>query len=113
MARPCETPPKKWLPALINSFDENWLPVGGGGDGVTSGDGDRGGIVPVVYAITGVQTTAAITLAITATRKLIVTAGSLGQRYEATPLSSRNESKVSPLLRRSLGRFRRRHMGRL
>ena len=40
IARPCETPPKKWLPALINSFDENWLAVGGGDHGVTSGGGD-------------------------------------------------------------------------
>jgi hypothetical protein len=33
-------------------------------------------MVPVVCAITGVHTTAAIALAIAATRKLIITAGS-------------------------------------
>jgi len=97
MARPCETPPKKWLPALINSFDENWLAVGGGDDGVTSGDGAWGGIVPLVCAVTGVHTMAAITLAIAATRKLIITAGSPSASNSRTtlrsrsPLSSRNE----------------------
>ena len=90
-------PPKKWLPALINSFDENWLAVGGGDDGVTSGGGDWGGIVPVVCAMTGVHATAAITLAIAATRKLIITAGSPSASNSRktlrsrSPLSSRNE----------------------
>src|SRR5215469_8935396 len=89
MARPCETPPKKWLPALINSFDENWLPASGGDDGVTSEDGDWGGIVPVVCAITGVHTAAAIT-AIAATRKLIITAGSPSAANSRTTLRGRS-----------------------
>src|SRR5262249_35013563 len=66
-------------------------------DGVTSGGGDWGGMVRVVWAVTGVVATAAITLAIAATRKLIITAGppsasnSRKKLRSRSPLSSRNE----------------------
>jgi hypothetical protein len=52
-------------------LDEYWFAVGGG----ESWEGDAGGgIVPVVWAMTGVDAKTAITLAIAATRKLSVMA---------------------------------------
>src|SRR5262249_37384605 len=55
-------------PASINSFDENWPVVAGGGEGATPGGG-WGASVPVVWAIASVDATA-IRLAIAATREL-------------------------------------------
>src|SRR5262249_15587252 len=72
MARPCDTLPKKWCAASIISLDEYWFAVGGGNGGWKVGAG--GGIVPVVWAITDMDATTAITLAIPATRKLNNTA---------------------------------------
>jgi len=74
-ARSRDTPPKKRCPASIISLDEYWLAVGGG----ESWEGEAGGgIVPVVWAMTDVVATTAITLAITlviaATRKLSIPA---------------------------------------
>jgi hypothetical protein len=66
MARPCDTLPKKWCPASIISLDEYWFAVGGGNGGWEVGAG--GGIVPVVWAMTDVAATIAITLAIAAAR---------------------------------------------
>src|SRR5215471_6211384 len=62
MARPCDTLPKKWCAASIISLDEYWFAVGGGNGGWKVGAG--GGIVPVVWAITDMDATTAITLAI-------------------------------------------------
>jgi hypothetical protein len=53
-------------------LDEYWFAVGGG-DGGWEG-GARGGIVPVVWAMTDVDATTAITLAIAAARKLTIMA---------------------------------------
>jgi hypothetical protein len=73
MARPCDTLPKKWCAASIISLDEYWFAVGGGGNGGWE-VGAGGGIVPVVWAMTDMDATTAITLAIPATRKLNITA---------------------------------------
>jgi hypothetical protein len=59
-------------PASIISLDEYWFAVGGGDGGWEAGAG--GGIVPVVWAMTDMDATTAITLAIPATRKLNITA---------------------------------------
>jgi hypothetical protein len=48
-------------------LDEYWFAVGGGNGGWEVGFG--GGIVPVVWAMTDVDATIAITLAIAAARK--------------------------------------------
>jgi hypothetical protein len=74
MARPCDTLPKKWCPASIISFDENWFAVDGGNGGWEGGAG--GEIVPVVWAMPDADATTAITLAIAAARKLAIMAGS-------------------------------------
>src|ERR1700751_5441918 len=71
-ARPCDTLPKKRCPASIISLDEYWFAVGCG-DGAWE-DGAGGGIVPVVWAMTDVGATTAITLAIAAARKLSIMA---------------------------------------
>jgi hypothetical protein len=53
-------------------LDEYWLAVGGGDGGWESGG--AGEIVPVVWAMTDVDATSAITLPIAATRKLRIIA---------------------------------------
>jgi hypothetical protein len=55
-------------PASTISLDEYWFVVGGGNGGWEVGAG--GGIVLVVWAMTDVDGTIAITLAIAAARKL-------------------------------------------
>jgi hypothetical protein len=53
-------------------LDEYWFAVGGGDGGWEEGAG--GGMVPVVWAMTDVDATTAITLAIAAARKLSIMA---------------------------------------
>jgi len=53
-------------------LDEYWFAVGSGDGGWEAGAG--GGIVPVVWAMTDVDATIAITLAIAAARKLSIIA---------------------------------------
>jgi hypothetical protein len=64
--------PKKRCPASIISLDEYWFAVGSGDVGWEEGAG--GGMVPVVWAMTDVDATTAITLAIAAARKLSIMA---------------------------------------
>src|SRR5262249_36981964 len=90
MASPCDTLPKNRCPASINSFDENWPVVAGGGEGATPGGG-WGGSVPGGWAIASVDATA-IRLAIAATRELGIMAGS------REPSNSRATGRPSPRL---------------